>query len=116
TGNIVRWEYANDALFTSGVTPIVNTTATLTSAMMGTITTVRYFRAVLGSGSCPQGFSPVASVSYPTTTWSAGAWSAGVPDSTKKAIFNGNYTGTSDLHACAIQVLSGNVVFNANVN
>src|SRR5690606_16911508 len=89
---------------------------TLTSAMMGTITTVRYFRAVLGSGSCAQAFSPVASVSFPTTTWSAGAWSAGVPDSTKKAIFNGPYTGTSDLHACSIQVLSGNVVFNANVN
>ena len=115
SGNIIRWEYANDAAFTSGVTTIANTTATLTPAMMGVFPVIRYFRAVLGNGVCPLVYSAVASVSYPTTTWTT-AWSNGLPDANTKAIFNGNYTGTADIHACAVQVLSGNVTFNSGVN
>jgi hypothetical protein len=115
TGNIVRWEYANDAAFTSGVTPIANTTDTLTPAQMGVITTIRYFRAVLGNGTCSNVYSAVTSVSYPTTTWN-GSWSNGVPDGSTKAIFAAPYTATSDLTACAIQVTSGAVTINPGVN
>jgi hypothetical protein len=116
TGSIVRWEYADDAAFTINVTPIVNTTATLTAAMMGTITSIRYFRAVISSGVCTQVYSAVGSVSYPTTTWNGAAWSSGVPDASTKAIFSGSFTGSADVHACAVQVLSGNVTFNPGVN
>lgn len=115
TGNIIRWEYANDSGFTSGVTTIANTTPILTSAQMGTFPSIRYFRAVLGSGICAQVYSPVGSVSYPTTTWT-GSWNNGLPNANTKAIFNGNYTGTADLHACAVEILSGNVVFNSDKN
>lgn len=116
TGNIIRWEYANDAAFTSGVTTIVNTTPILTAAMMGIFPSVRYFRAVVGSGTCTNVYSAVGSVTYPTTTWNGLAWSNGLPNANTKAIFNGNFTGTADVHACAVQVLSGNVTFNPNIN
>jgi hypothetical protein len=115
TGNIIRWEYANDAAFTSGVTTIVNTTPILTAAMMGTFPSVRYFRAVVGNGVCAVVYSAVGTVSYPTTTWTT-SWSNGLPNANTKAIINGNFTATVDLHACAVQVLSGVVTVNPGVN
>lgn len=113
-GTIIRWEAANDAAFTSGLTPIANTTTTLTPAQMGVITNIRYFRAVLSSGVCPQVFSPVTWVEYPSTTWNGTAWSNGLPDSTKRIIFNGNFNSTGNLQGCGILVQSGTITINAN--
>lgn len=111
TGNIIRWEYADDAAFTINVTPIANVTATLTSIQMGTITNARYFRAVVGSGVCANAYSSVASVSFPVTTWNGSAWSNGLPVSSMKAVFNGNFTSSANISACSVQVLSGIVTF-----
>lgn len=112
-GTVLRWEYANDAAFTAGVTTIANTTNTLSPAQMGVITTIRYFRAVVKNGICNQVYSNVVYVSYPTSTWNGTSWSNGVPTSSTLAIFNGNYSSTGDLNACAIRVNSGIVTVNS---
>lgn len=112
-GSIVRWEYANDAAFTSGLTSIANTTATLTPAQMGTITTIRYFRAVVKNGICNEVYSNIVHVAYPTSTWNGSAWSNGVPTSSTLAIFNGNFSSTGDINACAVRVNSGTVTINS---
>ena len=110
TGTIVRWEYATNAAFTVGLTPIVNTTNTLSTAMIGTFTGDRYYRVVLQSGSCPVVYSGSVLVSFPVTVWN-GSWSNGTPNSTLKAVFNANYSSTGDLQACGVEVLSGATVF-----
>jgi len=112
SANIVRWEYATNAAFTLGVTPIATTATTLTSALIGTYTGDRYFRVVLQSGTCAAVYSNVILVSFPSTTWTT-AWSNGAPNATTRAIFNGNYTSTGNLDACSVEVISGAVVFNS---
>jgi len=110
-GNVIRWEYADDVAFTVGVTPIANTTTTLTPAEFGTFPTIRYFRAVVGAGICNPVFSTIASVTIPTTIQSgtspADVWSNGTPDITKRVIITGNYTVNADISACSIEVLLG---------
>lgn len=113
-GSILRWEYANDAAFTVGVTAIANTTTTLTPAQMGVFATIRYFRAVVKSGVCSQLYSNVVFVAFYSTTWNGTSWSNGVPNATTRAIFAGNYTSTGDLYACSVRVSAGTVTFNAN--
>lgn len=51
TGNVVKWQKASNAAFTSP-TDIAVTTTTLTSANIGNLTTNTYFRAVVQNGSC----------------------------------------------------------------
>lgn len=111
SGTIVRWEYATNPGFT-GATPIVNTTNTLSAALIGTYVGDRYFRVVLQSGSCPAVYSGSVLVSFPTTVWNGSAWSNGVPNSTTKAVFSGNYTSTGNLQACGVEVLSGTIFFD----
>jgi hypothetical protein len=110
-GTIIRWERADDADFTLSLTPIANTTDVLTPAEMGAITTVRYFRAVVGSGVCPVVYSNVAAISYPTSVWNGTVWSNGVPDASTQAVINvaGNATISNDIVACSLQVVSGNI-------
>ncbi|MGV3697502.1 fibronectin type III domain-containing protein [Flavobacterium sp.] len=114
TGSIIRWEYATNAAFSMGLTPIVNTTNTLTSAAIGTFSGTRYYRVVLQSGSCPLVYSGTVSVAYNVTTWDGTAWNNGVPGSASRAIFAGNYSSTGDLQACSVLVTSGTVTFNTN--
>ncbi len=113
-GNVVRWEYADDAAFTVNLTPIVNTTTTLTAPEMGTFLAARYFRAVVRNGNCNEANSSGVFIDVPTTTWNGSVWSSGTPNSGLKAIFEGNYTSAGDLSACSVLVNSGNVVFNPN--
>jgi hypothetical protein len=111
SGNILRWERADDPAFTVNVTPIAFTGDVLTPAEMGAITTVRYFRAVVGSGVCPVVYSNVAAISYPTSVWNGTVWSNGVPDASTQAVINvaGNATISNDIVACSLQVVSGNI-------
>jgi hypothetical protein len=51
TGNVINWESSSDAAFTAPTT-ITSTATTLTSALMGILTSTTYFRAVVQSGSC----------------------------------------------------------------
>ena len=107
---IVRWESADNSAFTASVTPIANTTTTLTAAQMGTISSIKYFRAVVLNGVCPIAYSNVVSVEYPSTTWNGTAWSNGNPDTTKKVIFAGNFTSIGDIEACSIEVIANNTI------
>jgi hypothetical protein len=113
TGDVIRWEYATDVAFTVGVTPIANTTTTLTPVEFGTFSGIRYFRAVVGNvaNSCNLRFTPSVSINLPSTTQSgtspADVWSNGTPDITKKVIITGDYTVSSDISACSIEVLLG---------
>lgn len=117
SGTIVRWERADDPAFTVNVTPIAFTGDVLTPAQMGVITTVRYFRAVIGSGVCPPAYSNVAAIAYPTTVWNGTAWSNGLPDSNTQAIINvsGSATLSSDIDACSLQVVSGTITVASGV-
>ncbi|WNM22839.1 fibronectin type III domain-containing protein [Flavobacterium capsici] len=110
---IVRWEYASDAAFTSGLTTIANTTNTLTAAQMGTFTGPRYFRAVLQNGICPTVNTGSVVITTPQTTWNGTSWNNGVPTSSTKAVFMGNYSSTASLQACSVEVISGTVIFNS---
>ncbi|WP_284653396.1 fibronectin type III domain-containing protein [Flavobacterium terrisoli] len=113
SGTIVRWEYATDSAFTTGLTTIANTTATLTSAAIGTFSGVRYYRVVLQSGSCPVVYTNSVSISFPSTTWNGSSWNNGLPSSSIKVIFAGNYSSTASIDACSVEVQSGTVNFNS---
>ncbi|GGD14812.1 hypothetical protein GCM10011343_02310 [Flavobacterium orientale] len=115
SGNVVRWEYADNAAFTVNLTTINNTTTTLTPAEFGTITSNRYFRAVVGSGGCSNVVSNGVLVSVPSTVWN-GAWSNGNPTSATKAVFNiaGSYTLPGSLSACTLEVVSGTITVPSN--
>lgn len=116
SGNVLRWESADDANFTINLTTIANTTSSLASAQMGTINGTRYFRAVLENGSC-QVASNAVYVKYPTTTWNGSTWSDGLPDANKRVVFAGNYNSSGDVYACSVVVNSGaSVQFNAQHN
>ena len=112
SGSILRWEYATNATFTTGLTTIANITNTLTTAAIGTFSGTRYYRVVFQSGSCPVVYSSSVFVSIIVTTWNGTTWSNGAPNSTTRAVFNGNYFSTADLQACSVEVISGTVVFN----
>jgi hypothetical protein len=106
-GTIVRWEYATNATFTTGLTTIANTTTTLTTAQIGTYAGTRFYRVVLQNGTCPIVYSNSVSVGFSSTTWNGTTWSNGFPSATTKVIFNGTYTSGANIQACSIEVLSG---------
>lgn len=115
SGTIIGWEAADDAAFTVNVTPIANTTTTLTPAEFGSITSGRYFRAVVGAPGCSTiGSTPVL-ISVPSTVWT-GSWSNSPPTSATKAIFNiaGSYTLPGSLSACTLEVVSGTITVPSN--
>ncbi|MGL2963725.1 T9SS sorting signal type C domain-containing protein [Flavobacterium sp. RSB2_4_14] len=113
TGTIVRWEYATDSAFTTGLTAIANTTTTLIPTQIGTYIGDRYFRVVLQTGTCPVVYSNFVLVSFPSTTWDGTTWSNGSPTATTRAVFSGNFSSTFDINACSVEVLSGAVTINS---
>ncbi|WP_374549366.1 T9SS sorting signal type C domain-containing protein [Flavobacterium sp.] len=110
TGSVLKWQYASDSGFTTGVTDIASTSTTLTSAQMGTISATRYYRAVVQNGICsavnttPIEINVPAAVTYNGTSWSA------TPNSTTPVIINGNLTLSSNLNVCSCQVSGGATV------
>jgi hypothetical protein len=113
-GTIAHWEYASDAAFTVGVTPIATTATTLTPVQIGSFTGIRYYRVVLQNGTCPALYSNAVYVSFYATTWDGLIWSNGPPNATTRAVFAGAYSSTGDLQACSVEVLSGIVTFNTS--
>lgn len=115
-GNIVRWEYASDAAFTTGLTSIANTTPILTTASIGTFTGTRYYRVVLQNGTCPVVYSNTVSIEYALTRWDGVSWSNGLPNATKKVVFDcgaATFSSTGDIDACSVEVISGDIVINS---
>lgn len=114
TGTVIRWEYATNAAFSTGLTTIANTTTTLTAAAIGSFTGDRYYRVVLQSGSCPIVYSNSVVIGFYSTTWNGTTWSNGAPGIGTRAVFAGNYSSSGNLQACSVEVLSGTVIFNTS--
>ena len=108
SGTITQWQYSPSATFASGVGTIANATATLGISDIGTITSNRYFRAVVTNGACTA-YSTVSGIIVTRTIWDGTAWDNGTPDSTKAVEFQGNYSGGS-MAACSVLVTNGAVV------
>ncbi|MEI6123502.1 MAG: GEVED domain-containing protein, partial [Bacteroidota bacterium] len=68
TGNVVRWEKAGDAAFTTPTT-ITGTSTTLLGTTIGVLTSSTYFRAVVKSGTCAEANSASILITvYPLPT------------------------------------------------
>jgi len=117
TGPVVKWQYANNQAFTSGVTDIANTTSILTSAQIGNVPATRYFRAVVQSNGCPAVYTdPVVITILPAITYN-GTWS-GTPTALTPIVVSANLSVTSTVNACACQVTNNAVITvqpNANL-
>ncbi|OYU83618.1 MAG: hypothetical protein CFE24_10550 [Flavobacterium sp. BFFFF2] len=117
SGSVSKWQMASNATFTTGVTDIANTSASLTSAQIGTLTATRYFRAVLITGSCGTTYSNVVSVTINATTYASGSWNNGNPSSSLMAVYSSNATISADVTACSCQITGTAVVsVNAGIN
>ena len=101
TGNIIKWQSSTVSNFSSNVTDIANTSTTL---VVSNLTSSTFYRAVIQNGSCNVAYSATAQILFVTTTWDGNLWDNGVPNSTTKAVFAGNFTSTGDLQACSIEV------------
>lgn len=112
-GNVLKWQKASNAAFTSP-TDIANTTTTLSSVDIGALTTTTYFRAVVQSGSCSVLNTNTVTITVPSSTWNGATWSNGIPTIGTTAIFTGNYSSASDLFACSVTVTNNaTVVINS---
>ena len=112
TGDVVRWESSTSNTFAAGtIQTYTNTTSTLTSTEIGTVTATTYIRAVVGQNGYPVAYSSTAILNVKTSTWDGTSWSAGIPDSSTTIFITGNYTATQDLAGCSLTV-SNNAVVN----
>jgi len=116
--NILGWESALNPTFTGpGYVALIPGSvglSTLTSALIGTVSTTTYYRAIISG--CNTVRSTTVTITVATNTYSAGAWSFGTdPTIGDAAIINGPFIITSDLSMCSLQVASGAVVVNSGV-
>jgi PKD repeat protein len=64
TGSVVKWQYATNLAFTTGVTDIPSSaSATLTTGQIGNLNVTRYYRAVVQNGACPTSNSTIVTLS-----------------------------------------------------
>jgi hypothetical protein len=61
SGTVVKWQRSTDVAFTSPI-DISSTSSTLTSATIGNLTAITYFRAVIQNGSCSIAYSNYATI------------------------------------------------------
>jgi len=97
TGSILKWQSSTDN-FSSVITDIANTTATLTATNLTATTT---YRAIVQSGNCSAATSSTATVTVLTGEWIGGTsgdwnnpanWCGGVPTLTTKVSIPVNST------------------------
>jgi hypothetical protein len=116
SGSIIKWQYANDADFTNGVTDIANTTAVLTPAQIGMITADKYFRAVVQNGTCIARYTPVLQLSIPAPVVYNGTWSS-TPTATTAIEVQADLTLDANLTVCSCMVKNTAVLtVNSDVN
>jgi len=95
TGTIVRWERANNSAFTTGLTTINVTSATLSSANMGALTATRYFRAVVnGCGGNVNSSSVVITVNTAAVGGTVSSSQTICSGNTPSSLALSGYTGT----------------------
>lgn len=120
TGVILRWEYANDAAFSLGLTtvPASAGVTTIIGTSIGLLANDRYYRMVVSVAGCPPVYSATHSITVPKATWTAGAWVGGIlPDATKKVIIDGVLpAGQMPFSACSLTVTAiGNMIVPTGV-
>ncbi len=110
TGNTgtIQWQSSNDNItFNNIVGEISNT---LSGTTIGTLTTTKYFRAIVTSGVCSSATSGTVTIKIGSTTWNGTTWSNGTPTSVTTAIIAGNYSVAANLNACSLTVNNNAVV------
>jgi hypothetical protein len=118
-GSIKKWQSSTVSDFSSNISDIANTTATLTAPP---ITESTWFRAVIESSGCTgERYSETAALIMASTVWNGASWSNGMPGPTTALIFNASFVATQDIEACTVVVNTGaNVVvptgYNMTVN
>jgi hypothetical protein len=106
TGSIVKWQYSTVSDFSSGVTDVSNSTTTLTAT---NLTSTRYYRAVVGGGSCTEAYSTSATINVNATS------SAGTISGPSEACLNLNsslLTVTGEVGTIQWQSSINNSTFN----
>jgi hypothetical protein len=107
SGDIVKWQFAEDSGFTVGVNDIVSTSSVLSSTDMGSIPATRFFRAVVQNGFCDPQFTNPLQITVPApVTFFDGAWS-GVPTDTTGIIIEDDLSLDDDLTVCSCLVKTG---------
>ncbi len=111
-----------DAVVTYNINGGTNATTTLTGGA-ATISVPNPFASQVltlvsvANNGCTSSLSDTSTVSVIATTYDGTSWSNGNPDSSKLAIFTGNYTIAADLTACSLRVTNNAVVtVNSNYN
>ncbi|WP_264522066.1 GEVED domain-containing protein [Flavobacterium sp. N1994] len=113
----IQWRSSTDNVTFTDI--VGATSATLTSAQMGSLAVTTYYLARVSNGVCFKD-SNVITVTVSKVTWFSGAWSNGTgPDATTSAEFKSNYTSsinggpTGNLSACSVSIINGaNVLFD----
>ncbi|RZJ34140.1 MAG: choice-of-anchor D domain-containing protein [Flavobacterium sp.] len=117
TGNVVRWESASDAAFTTPAT-IANTTTTLPGATIGNLSATTYFRAVVQNGTNPIAYSSTVTITVnapvtpsfdPIAAFCAGSTAPTLPATSTNGI-SGTWSPTS-----VSNTASGTYTFTPNV-
>ncbi|MDI1255662.1 MAG: GEVED domain-containing protein [Flavobacterium sp.] len=94
----------------------VCSSATYSDNIAEVIPNTDYYIIVWSNPSNSGTFSVCVSQTAPcaiTTTWNGNAWSAGAPNSNKKALITNNYSSTGDLTACSLMVNNGTATVNS---
>ncbi|MFT3680248.1 MAG: T9SS type A sorting domain-containing protein [Ferruginibacter sp.] len=114
TGSVVKWQYSTDNFVSSTNDISSSASTTLTSALMGTLTANRYFRAVVQNGSCATANSNAVLVTVnPGGQWIGGTsgdwnnasnWCGGIPTTGTNVIIPAGVT---------VNIQSANAVANS---
>lgn len=111
-GNTFTWtSTVANTLFSdaAGTVPYVPMTNASTVYVKTPSTVTVTVLATLSVNGCQRSASVI--ISTPTTTWNGTLWSAGAPNASTAAVFNGNYVATGNLSACSVTINSGAVSF-----
>ena len=107
-GNVLKWQKASDAGFTSPTDINVNT-AILPGVTIGNIIVTTYFRAVVQNSSCTVN-STTAIINIKSTTWDGLTWSNSIPTATTTALITGDFTAAGNFSACTLTISNNAVV------
>ena len=107
TGTI-QWQSSTDNFIFSNISG--ETTNTLSSATIGTLTATKYFRALVTNGVCALATSGTVTITVSTTTWNGNSWDNGTPTGATSVIITGNYNVAAHLNACTLTVNNNAVV------
>ncbi|WP_413999875.1 T9SS sorting signal type C domain-containing protein [Flavobacterium sp. W1B] len=119
TGSVVLNGLPSSGIWTlicSG-TLSATTTGTGTSTAITGLTDGGVYTFTVSNGTCTSVASAsvnIDAISTMTSTWNGSAWINGIPDNSKRIVFSGDYSSTSDVAGCSCKVVAGaNVVINS---